>query len=103
MATHPSILTWKIPWTEEPGELLSMGFQSDATERACMNTLTRTLREANKQGYRIYQAFHIWKGLYCKNADLLEFHIKQHFKKKQQTNICGHLDLGEFFTVPSFL
>ena len=66
-------------------------------------THTHTLGEANKQGYRIYQAFHIWKGLYCKNADLLEFHIRQHFKKKQQTNICGHLDIGEFFTVPSFL
>jgi len=25
MATHPSILTWEIPWTEEPGGLLSMG------------------------------------------------------------------------------
>ena len=24
-ATHPSILTWEIPWTEEPGGLLSMG------------------------------------------------------------------------------
>ena len=23
MATHSSILTWKIPWTEEPGELCS--------------------------------------------------------------------------------
>ena len=22
MATHPSILAWKIPWTEEPGGLL---------------------------------------------------------------------------------
>ena len=21
MATHPSILAWKIPWTEEPGRL----------------------------------------------------------------------------------
>ena len=21
MATHPSILAWEIPWTEEPGEL----------------------------------------------------------------------------------
>ena len=27
MATHSSILAWKIPWTEEPGELLSMGSQ----------------------------------------------------------------------------
>ena len=24
MATHSSILAWRIPWTEEPGRLLSM-------------------------------------------------------------------------------
>ena len=27
MATHPSILAWRIPWTEEPDELQSMGSQ----------------------------------------------------------------------------
>ena len=27
MATHCSILVWKIPWTEEPGELQSRGLQ----------------------------------------------------------------------------
>ena len=27
MATHSSILAWKIPWTEEPGGLQSTGFQ----------------------------------------------------------------------------
>ena len=27
MATHSSILAWKIPWTEEPGGLQSMGPQ----------------------------------------------------------------------------
>ena len=27
MATHSSILAWEIPWTEEPGRLLSMGSQ----------------------------------------------------------------------------
>ena len=27
MATHSSILAWRIPWTEEPGGLLSMGWQ----------------------------------------------------------------------------
>ena len=27
MATHSSILTWKIPWTEEPSGLQSMGLQ----------------------------------------------------------------------------
>ena len=27
MATHFSVLAWKIPWTEEPGSLQSMGSQ----------------------------------------------------------------------------
>ena len=27
VATHSSILTWKIPWMEEPGKLPSMGPQ----------------------------------------------------------------------------
>ena len=27
MATHPSILAWRIPWTEEPGGLWSIGSQ----------------------------------------------------------------------------
>ena len=27
MATHSHILAWKITWTEEPGELQSMGLQ----------------------------------------------------------------------------
>ena len=33
MATHFSIVDWRIPWTEEPGGLQSMGSQeSDVTE-----------------------------------------------------------------------
>ena len=33
MASHPSILAWEIPWTEEPGGLQSMGLQrADITE-----------------------------------------------------------------------
>ena len=31
MATHSSILAWRIPWTEEPGWLQSMGSQSLGT------------------------------------------------------------------------
>ena len=27
IATHSSILAWRIPWTEEPGGLQSMGLQ----------------------------------------------------------------------------
>ena len=33
MAAHSSILAWKIPWTEEPGGLLSVGHtESDTAE-----------------------------------------------------------------------
>ena len=44
MATHSSILAWKIPWTEEPGGLQSMGSkESDTTERLHLNATTRLL------------------------------------------------------------
>ena len=38
MATHSSILTWKIPWAEEPCRLQSMGLQRTEYDWACMHT-----------------------------------------------------------------
>ena len=32
MATHSSILAWRIPWTEENGELQSMGISRSCTQ-----------------------------------------------------------------------
>ena len=32
MAAHSSILAWRIPWTEEPGRLWSIGLQRDTTD-----------------------------------------------------------------------
>ena len=31
MATHSNVLAWRIPWTEEPGGLQSMGSQESDT------------------------------------------------------------------------
>ena len=31
MATHSSILAWRIPWTEEPGRLWPMGLRKSQT------------------------------------------------------------------------
>ena len=45
MATHSSILAWRIPWTEEPRELQSMGSQRVAHNHAT-NTLTPCLINA---------------------------------------------------------
>ena len=33
LATHSSILAWKIPWTEEPGGLQSMGHRVNRNNR----------------------------------------------------------------------
>ena len=40
IATHPSILAWRIPWTEEPGGLQSMGMLR-------VGRLTVTLQEGS--------------------------------------------------------
>ena len=40
MATHSSILTWKIPWTEEPGRLQSMGSQRAGRDWAILLSLS---------------------------------------------------------------
>ena len=38
MATHSSILAWRIPWTEDPGGLELMGYkESDTIEQLILN------------------------------------------------------------------
>ena len=42
-ATHSSILAWKIPWTEEPGGLQSMGSQRGGRYTALYTNYTTQL------------------------------------------------------------
>ena len=42
MATHSHILAWRIPWTEEPGGLLSMGLQRLGQDWVTKNTQVAT-------------------------------------------------------------
>ena len=39
MAIHSSILAWRIPWTEEPGRLQSVGSQKSQTQHSDYTTL----------------------------------------------------------------
>ena len=65
MATHSSILAWRIPWTEEPGELQSMGLQrvrhngNDFTHRHTFrdapNLTSHTCRMKLKNSYFMSQ------------------------------------------------
>ena len=43
MATHSSILAWKIPWTEEPGRLESIGLQRVRHDLSLMHTHIHTI------------------------------------------------------------
>ena len=47
MATHSSILAWRIPWTEEPGGRQSMGPQTARDDRACTRRMQNTTSEIN--------------------------------------------------------
>ena len=48
MAPHSSTLAWKIPWTEEPGRLQSMGLlESDMTERLHFHFSLSCIGEGN--------------------------------------------------------
>ena len=45
MATHSSVLIWRIPWTEEPGGLWSIGLHSQAHLKR-LSTCTRSCSQA---------------------------------------------------------
>ena len=53
MATHSSILAWRIPWTEEPGGLRSIGSQKvghNGSDLACMHMIKNTDEEIQTAG-----------------------------------------------------
>ena len=53
MSIHSSILAWKIPWTEEPGRLQSMGLQRVGHDWATKHTLTMQGLQILAQGFKI--------------------------------------------------
>ena len=52
MATHSSILAWRIPWTEEPGRLQSMG-----SHRAGYDLVTNTYTHKSEQCVSLSEVF----------------------------------------------
>ena len=55
MAIHSSMLAWKIPWTEEPGGLQSLG--SKRVRHNCRNTRTHLLGALKMLGAEICNFF----------------------------------------------
>ena len=48
MATHSSILAWRIPWTEEP-----IGLQSMGSQRVKHDSISKYLRKHNKEIHHV--------------------------------------------------
>ena len=66
MATHPSILAWKIPWTEEPGGLQSTRWQREGHDWVT-NTFTfsglQFQSETSNVYFNVYSSkFRHWQG-----------------------------------------
>ena len=53
MATHSSILAWRIAWTEEPGGLQSMGLQR-VRHNGATNTTTTHVHVQNDGSVRLF-------------------------------------------------
>ena len=65
MATHSSTLAWKLPWTEEPGRLQSMGSQS-RTQLSDFHFQVQGIqweKELGKMSIEAFQAFTKYQAL----------------------------------------
>ena len=66
MATHSSTLAWKIPWTEEPGRLQSMGSQKSLT---WLSDFTFTLWYKIHSNNSCWVALQPFRSRYTKQSD----------------------------------
>ena len=75
MAAHSSILEWRIPWTEEPGRLQSMGWQrvgSDSTAHVKNKQAQKEGKQASGQRVvRKHGMFKKWDG-WGKDCDRIQ-------------------------------
>ena len=60
MATHSSILAWRIPWREEPGRLQSMGSQRVMHDWATFTSLFRSTAHWKKKFFFFSSMSHLY-------------------------------------------
>ena len=71
MATHSSILAWRIPWTEEPGGLQSIGSQRVGHDCVTITTSSRNKEtDSRKSWYKIKNQHFLLLVLYRKRVIL---------------------------------
>ena len=90
MATHSSVLAWRIPWTEEPGGLPSMGrTESDTTEATWQQ----------QQQSPVVHFFFYYFSLLCGCTGL----IMNIFAVLGALLLFGHLSVGNLSIISTFI
>ena len=85
MATYSSILAWKIPWTEEPGRLQSMGSQKNN-----FTAKQQQLQQQNDQSLTLLRAwFH--ESFFGASLTLVLFMSIWFCVYKNLVHYCGHI------------
>ena len=64
MATHSSILAWKIPWTEQPGRLQSMGSQRVGQDLVTKQQQMTNINVLSCVSWLFIFPF-LWNAFYC--------------------------------------
>ena len=89
-ATHSSVLAWRLPRTEEPGGLQSMGLQKvghNCSDSACTHARTtserRALHDVQQQTALIRAVFLTQKSALCGSPETAGLSTKQVFRDKQ--------------------
>ena len=75
MATHSSILAWKIPWMEEPGRLQPMGSQRVGHDWA--TSLHYTYHVPTHTHWNVTQPLKQWNNVICSNMDCCRCSVTQ--------------------------
>ena len=107
MATHSSILACRIPWTEEPGSLQSMGlqrFRHDWETNTFTKIPSEVLDHTNTFLHHLYSDFlknrkqQLWKGVFSEMQNYFRLrHDPQLFQKSEwKTEKKTIADMPEF-------
>ena len=83
-ATHSSILAWRIPWTEEPGEPQYTGWkESDTTERLTLSNWWSKVLPNNTLGNNVSEM------ILVQGRSENERMINECSYQKQKKTMCG--------------
>ena len=106
MATHSSVLARRIPWTEEPGRLQSIGSQSfrhDWSNLAHMHTWSQLCLFIHRWTLRLFPCLGYCKWCYCEHggADIFRVSVYISFVYIPRNGIARSYGSSFFFFKPS--